>query len=181
MLFYAYKSYKNFRIAYPNIEIWANLVNNKDIVEMHFQQIKDRIFKILKEANLKSGIINYNSDYSSIEIKDGEFNNIYNLDDIVLIGCKLNGEITNCRIFESKIDNSILKACKIYQSSLIENSKLNDCYVSDNSSLVNFYIAGGSSVILGDLNKGIFRAGNLTKWNKENAIDVEFIDYKIIK
>ena len=182
LLLNAYKSYKNFKYAYPNIEIWVNLVNTTSFIETHYHMIKDKIFEIMSEANLKKGIINYNSDYSSIEIKDGEFENTYKLENAVLINCKgVTGDIINCRIFESTIANAHLMGCQVYQDTTIADSKLNDCYVSSGSSLINCYIASiSNTIIIGKLTSCIFRSGKISRASYKNAIDTEFINYKFI-
>jgi hypothetical protein len=177
----AYKSYEKFRYAYPSIEIWVNLIKTPSVVEMHYHMIKDKIFEILTEAKIKKAIINYNSDYSSIEIKDGEFNKIYKLENVVVINGQVSGDIINCRLFDSKVDNAHLQACQIYRGTKISESKLNDCYVSSGSEVYDSYIAGGKfSIILSNLVNCIFRSGRISKDAFKKAINTEFIEYKYI-
>lgn len=176
----AYKSYKNFKYAFPNIEVWVNLVRTPSFVETHYHMIKDKIFEIMAEANLTKGVINYNSDYSTLEIKEGEFKNIYQLKDVTLIDCELKGELTNCRIFESTINNALIRGSHIYQETKISNSKLNDCYVSSDTELKNCYITSNKTICLGQLTNCIFRRGLISKTAFNNAIDTEFIEYKYI-
>lgn len=177
----AYRSYKDFKSAYPNITLSANLIKTPVYMESFFESIKDKLFEILTSSSIKSGSINYNSDYSSYEIVDGVFENVYSLNNVVLIRCSgLVGDITQCRIFNSSIDNSHLQACQLYSETSVANSKLNDCYVSSGSTVDNSYLAGGNTIFLGKLTNSIFRAGKISKQSKEVSINSEYISYKFI-
>ena len=174
----SYNSYKDFIIAFPDVQILVDLIRTPSHVEVYYRQISDKIFHIMNDGNLERGVINYNTSYSSFEIKDFIINSGFNIEDVDLISGLVTANLFNCNLFECQIDNSNIQGCRMYQACTIEDSKLNNCYVSSGSKIDNCYIAGGESVVLGELKDTIFRSGKVSSEAYKDAINTEFISVK---
>ena len=182
----SYKSYEDFIENFKgSIRVSVNLIHQPSHVEIYYNHIKDSLFKLIGEGNLKRGLINYNSDSSKLEIKDGLFEFPYEIKNADLLNCEvLNGNIQECDIFDSNVDTSMVRSCNVYQSSTLTNCKVNDSYISSSSELDDCYIAGGRfSVITGKIKGGIFRSGKITKklFDSARKSGTRFIEYYIIK
>ena len=181
----AYKSLANFKRVYPKIELYANLIKTENYVDLYYKsKMRDRVIDIITINGIKEGIINYNSDNSSFELKDMKINSCYELYNVDLVSCEVsNGVLENCMTFDTKINGSNLTACKLYQSSEANSCKLNDCYVSSGSNLNECYIAGSNkfSIVLGDMKDCIFRSGVISKSTLDESKNVEFISYTLLQ
>jgi len=76
------------------------------------------------------------------------------------------------------IENSQLRNVNIFDNSIIKNCKLMNCYINNNSIIENSFIGGGSTVMTGQMNGGIFREGKMTSDAKFKG--VEIIEFKKI-
>ena len=178
----SYNSFTDFQLSFPGIKLYVDLIKTRSHVQIYYDQIKDKLFDIISNSNIKDGIINYNTDYGSIELKDMKIDKVYELKNVDLINCEVRGNLENCNLFECLVDSSSLSACKMYQETIVKSSKLNNCYVSSGSTIKHSYIATGKyTVILGKMVNCIFRSGSLTQQAKNRSEDTEYISYKIIK
>ena len=66
----SYKTYQKFKEKFPDVRLMIDLKTADQIVELYYPQIRDRIFDLLTKADLKEGLINYDSDTGRIQIKD---------------------------------------------------------------------------------------------------------------
>lgn len=181
----AYKSLRSFKRVFPNIKLCANLIETDSYVEMYYESMmRDKVIDLIVNNDIKQGVINYNSDYRSFELKDVKIENCFELKNVDLVSCEINnGLLEQCMIFDTKINNSNITACQIYQESKVDGCKLNDCYVSSGSDLNECYIAGNNkySIVLGSIKNSVFRSGTISKLALDEARNVEFISYTLLK
>lgn len=175
----SYKSYKKFKVSYPDIHVMVDLKTNESIIESYYVKFRDILFKLITESNLKKGLINYDSDIGKIQVKDANIDPCFNINDVDLVDCTIRGNITNCDLFNCRILNSSLNRSNIFGESTIFESKIEDSYVSRNVEVENSYIFGDLGVFSGKMNGGIFRKGRATPHAKFK--DAEIIEIEKIK
>lgn len=175
----SYKSYSTFKKYYPNIKLMVDLKTYDGLIEMYYVKIRDYLFKLITEANLTKGLINYDSDISKIQLKDAKLDKCFVIQDIDLIDCFIKGNIISCDLFNCQSADSSITKSNIFGDSEIKNSKIEDSYVSRNIILDDCYVFGKLGVFSGTMNKGIFRKGRATNHAKFN--DTEIIEIEKIK
>lgn len=179
-----YKNFQNFKRGFPNLKLYANLIESENYVSLYFDnKMRKSLTKLIVENNITEGVINYNSDSGLFELKDMKIYDPINLEKIDLINCDIyNGNLINVNLFHSRVHGCNITNCATYENSYINNSKLINTYISSMSEINNSYIAGQSreTVIMGKLNDCIFRSGSITNESYTKSVNTEFIDYTFI-
>jgi len=176
----SYSSYKSLKENFPEIDILIDLSTDKTRVEFFYQNIRDRIFKLLSESGITKGVINYDSDRGRIQIKEMILPYCYYMEGIDIVQCKIQGNLVRCDIFESEIKNSDTSECNYFKGSIVLNSKVKDSYVNKTVVIKDSYIYGKNGVTSGEVFGGIFREGSITNLAKIHK-DVEVVEFKKIK
>jgi hypothetical protein len=175
----SYKSYSNFKKYFPNIKLLIDLRTADQLVEMFYPKIREKIFDLLTKADMKEGLINYDSDLGRIQIKDTELLKCFEIQGIDIVDSKVQGNIIECDLFNCDIPNSSIMRCNVFGSSEIKDCKVEDCYVNKNVTCSNSYVFGKIGVFSGEMKGGIFRQGRVTKFarfdDKAEIIEMEKI------
>lgn len=175
----SYKSYSNFKKYFPNIKLLIDLRTADQLVEMFYPKIREKIFDLLTKADMKEGLINYDSDLGRIQIKDTELLKCFEIQGIDIVDSKVQGNIIECDLFNCDIPNSSIMRCNVFGSSEIKDCKVEDCYVNKNVTCFNSYVFGKIGVFSGEMKGGIFRQGRVTKFarfdDKAEIIEMEKI------
>ena len=173
----SYKSYSNFKKEYPKLRLTCDLKEADSYIDSFYTtNLRDKIFDILSETSLAEGLINYNSDNNTIELKYCIIDICYNISKVKMFDTKINGNISNCHMFDCTAINSNISETNIFKSE-ISKSKLGNCYINDKCVINDSYIFGKNTIICGEVNKGIIREGFIeekAKVSKETEI-VEYI------
>jgi len=172
-------SHKNIKKYFPDIHIMVDLQEIDAIIEMQWGRIKNRIVDIISLGGLTKGIINYDSDISRLQIKDGEFPVCYELKDVDLVDCIVDGNVFQSDFHNCKVDKSTLEKCNLYQSTEISNSKIKSSYFHGSCTAKNCYIFGTDGVFKGRMIGGIFREGMIDDYARFE--DAEIVVSKKIK
>ena len=160
----SYKTYQKFKEKFPNIRLMIDLKTADQIVEMYYPKIRDRIFNLLTKADLKEGLINYDSDTGRIQIKDAELKRCFEINDVDIVDCVIKGNIKGCDIFSSELLDSSIFECNLFGGTECKGCKIEESYVSRNVTVDNCYVFGKRGVFSGDMEGGIFRKGRATKF-----------------
>jgi hypothetical protein len=175
----SYKSYNNFKKYFSDIKILVDLKTADQIVQMFYPKIREKIFDLLTKADMRSGLINYDSDLGRIQIKDTELLKCFEIQGVDIVDSKVQGNIIECDLFNCEISNSLITKSNVFGSSEIKESKLKNCYVNKNVACYNSYVFGKIGVFSGEMNGGIFRQGRVTKFarftNNAEIIEMEKI------
>lgn len=158
----ACSSLENFQEYTKDIVIQVDLISDKKYIKSKFPLFQNDLYHILVEGKLKSGIVNYNSDNSRVEVKNGKMPYCFYLKNLDLINCEIYGIIMNCNVLKSKISGSELIESNIYKTN-IENSKITDCFIDKNSEASECYIQGILGIFNGIMTGGVFREGSIFK------------------
>ncbi len=174
------KSYSSFKKHFPKIKLMADLNSSENVVEMYFVKMRDKIFEMITKAGLEEGWVNYDSDVGRMQLKNADLPRIFELTDIDIVDCTLDGNITQCDIFSSNVTNSSLLDCNVFGATNVAQSKIENCYVNRNVVAENCYVFGWRTVFSGEMEGGVFRKGKYTN-HARFSNDVEIIEYEKIK
>ena len=176
----SYKTYEKFKEIFPNIKLMVDLQSAKQIVEMYYPKIREKVFELLTKADMDSGLINYDSDTGRIQIKDADLKRCFEITGVDIVECKVKGNIKGCDIFDSEIHDASLFESNVFGGSTVTGCKVEDSYVSRNVIVDNCYVFGHRGVFSGEMEGGIFRQGRATKFamfsDSTEIIEVEKID-----
>jgi hypothetical protein len=144
---------------YPEIVITIDMKFDKEIIKSFWGNIKDRIYDLLINANIKEGHINYDSEMGQIQIKDAKLSNCHNISKYEILNSKISGFLNNCMFIDCEINNSHIENCQIQQGNLINNCKVITSPIQYNNKLVKCYIDNKENLINGTLDECIIRSG----------------------
>ena len=171
-------NWKNIKKHFPKIDLMIDLQEHETIIKMQWDRIKNKIVSILSLGGLTEGIINYDSDLSRIQIKDGKSNVCYELDGVDLVDCEIVGNIFNSNLYGCNIERSTLEVCNLYQGTKVKDSKIKSSYVHGSCTATNCYIFGRDGIFKGRAIGGIFREGMID--NNTRFDDTEVVVSKKI-
>lgn len=174
------KSYTLFQKHYPKIKLMIDLNTSKSIVDMYYPHVKEKVFELITKAGLTEGWVNYDSDVGRLQLKDAELLKCFEMEGIDVIDCTVRGNVKKCDIFSSEINDSSLKECNLFGSSVIKGSKIEDSYVNRNVVAENCFVYGMRGVFSGEMEGGVFRKGKVTNLARISS-DTDVIEYEKIK
>ena len=153
------RDYTKISEHWPNIKILADLQEDPRIIRVHWDRFKMRVMDLIVNGSMEAGIINYDSDYGAVQVKDGKFPTVYLLENFEFIDCELAGNLTNCSFYNCKVTGSAIMLCSLYQGTEIKDSKVESSYTHGSCELTNCYVAGRDTMFKGKMIGGIFREG----------------------
>jgi hypothetical protein len=153
------RDYTKVSEHWPNIKILADLQEDPRIIRVHWDRFKMRVMDLIVNGSMEAGIINYDSDYGAMQVKDGKFPTVYLLENFEFIDCELAGNLTNCSFYNCKVTGSAVMLCSLYQGTEIKDSKVESSYTHGSCELTNCYVAGRDTMFKGKMIGGIFREG----------------------
>ena len=172
-----YKDHRNFSY-FKNIDFSLDLMkddkNDGETIDMFWDKIKDQVVNLIYKGGMTKGEINYDTDRSKVQVKDGVFKGAHNLDGYDLINCEIAGEVKNCNLYNCKISNSDVERCNIYMSCSIKGSKVKSSYTHESCEFEDCYVFGTDTMFNGKMKSGIFREGKY-KANKAKFDGTEII------
>lgn len=167
--------WRNIEKHFPKCKFTVDLNNDSKVIDLYWPQIKERVSLLFTQGQMDKGHINYDSDTGRIQIKDGNLPYCFQLEGYEFVGCKVQGEFTQCDFFGCDIKSSDLKQCNFYSNTQINDSKVGSCHTAYNVSLRNCYVYGIDSIFKGEMQGGIFREG------KYDARYAKFNDAEVVK
>ena len=157
-----YKDHRNFK-HFQDIDFSLDLMiddrNNGETIDMYWTQIRDHVIKLISMGGMTKGKINYDTDRSRVQVKDGVFKGAHNLEHYEFVDCNFAGEIKHSDLYRCNLNNSDLENCNLYQSTAIKGSKVKSCYTHQSCHLDDCYVFGTDSMFNGSMKNGIFREG----------------------
>ena len=178
-----YKDHRNFK-NFKNIDFSLDLMkddkNDGETIDMFWDKIKDSVVNLIYKGGMVKGEINYDTDRSKVQVKDGVFKGGHNLSGYDFVNCEISGEIKNCNLYNCKISNSDIDKCNLYMSCDIKGSKVKSSYTHKSCTLDDCYLFGTDSMFNGTMKNGIFREGkykaNIAKFDGTEIIQSTKID-----
>lgn len=141
-------------LNYKNLRILVDLKGEYETVKSFYSTIREKLFDLIVDCQLKRGLLNYDSDASVYQgkdmiLKEGE------VKQMELVNCKVSGDITKCSMYDCTVTKSHVvdsefisgnevKECKIVGSPVTTTrNKFTDCYIDNKNFPVDGVIKGG--------------------------------------
>lgn len=121
------KTPQNFRSSHPNIALYVDLRADMPIIEANYEIIKDKLFELIAFGNLKSGVVNYDTNTRKIQVKDAKIKEGFGISGVELFNCIIEGEVTDCLLYGCRVKSSLIKESTIYSNNEIRHSLLKNC------------------------------------------------------
>ena len=175
----AFRSYKNFKKTYPDINLTIDLNKNENIIELYYPKIRNIISNLITESSLVKGDLNYDSDIGKIQLKNVDLKKCFLIESVDLVDSDINGNINLCDLYNCNIKKSSVDVCNIFGDSEIQNSKIQNSYIGKGVIVEDSYIYGKNSIFNGIMNGGIFRMGKATRsatFNDTEIVEIEKIN-----
>ena len=173
------KDYSNVSKHYPDITILVDLVDNPAIIKLQWERFKNRVADLIVNGSMTAGLINYDSNYSATQIKDGKFPTVYQLEDFEFIDCEIAGNVINSSFYGCEISGSTITYGSLYKGTKVKESKVESSYTHGSCEFTNCYVSGRDTMFKGKMVGGIFREGFMTK--NARFEDTEIVVSKKIK
>jgi hypothetical protein len=153
-IFKTFSSYDEFIAEFPTIDVQVDKLSDYNIVKSYYDKVYDKIHDMFRNIyELKNCIINLDIETNRIELVQGIFKTIFDLDDIDFIECSMNsGRYNSCNIISSEVVNGTISGGEIIDSD-ITNCKLEHVKRIDNDSVVSdshLYMCNIDGKITGD-------------------------------
>ena len=157
-----YKDHRNFK-HFQDIDFSLDLMlddkNDGETIDMYWTQIRDHVIKLISIGGMTKGKINYDTDRSRVQVKDGVFKGAHDLEHYEFVDCNFAGEVKHSDLYRCNLNNSDLENCNLYQSTALKGSKVKSCYTHQSCHLDDCYVFGTDSMFNGSMKNGIFREG----------------------
>ena len=173
------KDYSKVSEHWPDIQILVDLQDNPTIIRVQWERFKNRVMDLIVNGSMTAGVINYDSDYGAVQVKDGKFPTVYLLENFEFIDCELAGNLTNCSFYGCEVTGSAIMWGSLYKGTKIKDSKVESSYTHGSCELTNCYVAGRDTMFRGKMIGGIFREGFVS--DSARFEDTEIVVSKKIK
>lgn len=119
-----FKNYETFSKQYPEIKISSDLRYDKSIIDIRFQEMKQMLFNLTINCNVRKGYLNYDSDSSTYQVKEMIINGARNLQNLDIVLSECYGVFSNCNFYGCKIHDSIITDSNVFWTTDCVDSKL---------------------------------------------------------
>jgi hypothetical protein len=153
------KDYTAVNKHWPKIHILVDLQDNPQVIEVQWARFKTKVLDLLAHGGMEEGTINYDSDYSEVQVKDGKFKTAYLLNGFEFVNCELSGNIENCGLYSCKVNGAQILRSNLYQGTEVMDSKVESSFVHGSCTLKNCFVFGKDGIFKGKMEGGIFREG----------------------
>jgi hypothetical protein len=172
------KTYESFVRSFPEIELFVDLRNDPRIVETNYPNLREKIFELISTGNLKKGLINYDTEKKRIQVREAQLKECFSIHDVDFVKCYIEGEITNCQLFECKVRSSHAIDSFFISNNDIRYSYLKECSFQrdgNNKIELTYLKSKPEHIIYGELKECIIRSGTVDINSKVDS-KTEFIE-----
>lgn len=147
---------------YPDFHIFIDLKGWDENIKTYFPAIRDKIFDLIIEGNIKSCYFNYDTTTGRYQVKEARFRNSFEIEGIDLILCDIkNAIIRNCNIYNCEIKKSSIEDSYIFSGTKVISSKVKSTIVDYSNELKDCFIDCQGKNINCKIEGGVLRAGNI--------------------
>lgn len=157
----ALKDYRNLNKHWPKINVLVDLQDDYQVIKVQWDRIKHRVLGLIVNGSLTEGIINYDSDFGSIQVKDGKMLTCFLAEKYEFISSELSGNFKNCHFYGCEVKGSDIEISNFYQGTIVKESKIKSSFVHGSCEVINSYVFGKDNIFKGKMVGGIFREGNI--------------------
>ncbi len=163
-----------FFYNYPNIKISVDLKTHIEVLKTYWTTIRDKLFDLIVMSGLKKGKLNYDADVAKFQLKDAICRKAFPLDGMEIFDSKLQGNITNCDLYNCEIRNAHLLDCNLYRNNKVSKSRIITTPIHYNNETTDCFIDNRRYIINGVVDMGIIRSGEVGALAKISS-DTEII------
>jgi hypothetical protein len=171
-----------FLLSYPNLQITIDMKGDIEILKSYWTTVRDKLFNLIVDSNLKNGHFNLDTDMSIFQLRDSKIKKANHIEGMELFDCEINGTITDCDLYRCKLNSSRLEKCKLIENNELLNCKVEKTTILPSNVLINCYINNTDETVEGKIIAGVIRKAILGKdvhISKETLIvDVKGADKK---
>jgi hypothetical protein len=151
----------NLNKNWPKINILVDLQDDYQVIKVQWDRIKRRVMDLIINGSLEEGIVNYDSDFGSIQVKDGKMKTCFLAEGYEFISSELRGNFRDCDFYNCKIEGSDIEFSNFYQATVTKESKVKSSFVHGSCEVINSYVFGTDGIFKGKMVGGIFREGHI--------------------
>jgi len=153
----AFSSVDNFLLTYSDIKISVNLDSQIQTIKTYWSILRERLFDLIINGGMLTGWINYDTDVCKFQLKDCTLEST--IDNFEIIDCIIKGNIIECDIYNSVIDDSHIIDCILYPNNKVVNSKIMRSAIYYENEITSCYIDNRLYQIDGSIKNSIIRSG----------------------
>lgn len=154
---------ESFLSNYPDLRVFIDLRNDPQIIKSYFNSIRDILYHVIVDNGITEGYLNYDTQISRYQLKDGKTKKANLLLDLDLIDCEISGNIARCRIFGCELDGCQVEDSSFVTNSDVKSSKITSCDLNVGNKFVNCYIDAKDKDVNCEIEGGILRSGFIGK------------------
>jgi hypothetical protein len=155
------KDYSAVNKHWPKIHILVDLSDDPQIIAVQWNRFKTKVLELLSNGGMEEGVINYDSDYAMVQVKDGVFKTAYLLSHFEFVDCKLSGNIEFSELYGCEVQGAQILRSNLYQGTNVMDSKVESSFVHGSCTLKNCFVFGRDGIFKGKMEGGIFREGGV--------------------
>ncbi len=164
---------ESFFLNFPDLHILVDLKGYEENIKTYFPLIREKIFDLIVEGNVKNGFFNYDTSNGRFQLKDAKIKDASILDNLDLINCKIRGsKLDNCRFYGCDVKNSEIHNSELFNANVVTDSKVQDTSATYGSKLIGCFIDSPRKMIDCEVKGGVLRKADLGR-NSEVSEDTE--------
>lgn len=159
------RNYFNFKTLYPNITMYVDLKPIGFLVESHYSNLREKIFKLVVGGGIDEAILNYDTHRKVLQIKDAIVRKSILIEGVEFYQCTVEADSRGCLFEGCTIKNSKLTGCTVFSNNFIKNSKLIDCdFLGEANEISSSYLeAPDNKTINADLRECLVKGGRFSQ------------------
>lgn len=146
---------ESFFMNFPDFHLMVDLKGFDENIKTYFPFIREKVFDIIVEGNVRSAFFNYDTTSGRFQLKAAKVKDAIFLKDLDLFDCKIRGsKILNCQLYGCEVKNSeiydsvIVNSNKVYESKVQQTSAdygnlLENCYIDSPTKKIDCSVKGG--------------------------------------
>lgn len=146
---------ESFFSNFPDFHLLVDLKGYDENIKTYFPFIREKVFDIIVEGDVKHAFFNYDTSSGRFQLKDAKCKGASFLSDLDLINCRIkNSKLINCNLYGCEVKDSEIQESQIFNSNKIFNSKIHDtnanygnllesCYIDSPRKMINCEVKGG--------------------------------------
>lgn len=174
-LFTYYHNPRQFLNDFKKLNIYIDLKTNDMMLESLWPKIRDPLFKILYETEIREGKINLDTFMGVFQLRDIKMKNT-KLNEVQLINC----ETENCVLTNSQLWKTKTYKSRFINSTFVADNKLIQCHLKDaridrNNILERSYINNNGEVVNCNIKESVVKNAGIGKNSKidESSVIVD--------
>jgi hypothetical protein len=155
------RDFKQLNHHWPKIHLLVDLQEHEQVIKVQWHRIKNRVMNLIMNGGMTEGIINYDSDFGVIQVRDGKFGSCYFLENVEFYNCEVGGNVERSDFYNCTVKGANMIRCNFYDGTEIIESKIESSYVHGSCEVRNCYVFGRDGIFKGRMIGGIYREGRV--------------------